>query len=108
MKEVYYLISCSISNSFRPLLHKVLINYFEGRSLIRFSFISGIQETTGNTQGISPLVGHSLSWRYEKDSTVGHYNKRVAKIWTPSDPSQSNCNEGSIPSDQRRREVYKS
>ena len=46
-------------------------------------------------------VGHSLSWKHENDSVVGPCNKLIAKIWTPSDPRQSNDIEEDIISDQR-------
>ena len=52
-------------------------------------YISVGPDEFGLTQGLVPLAGHSLSWKNEKDNTIGPNNKLVAKIWTPSDPRRS-------------------
>ena len=67
--------------------------FFFNIFLYYFYIISGTHEDFASSQGLMPLVGHSLSWKNEKDSTVGPNNKLVAKIWIPSDPRESANND---------------
>uniref|UniRef100_T1J8F5 BHLH domain-containing protein n=1 Tax=Strigamia maritima TaxID=126957 RepID=T1J8F5_STRMM len=54
---------------------------------------SSVLKDPPGTNGLTPLAGHSLSWKNEKQASPPS-NTMVAKVWTPEDPRQgtvTNC-----------------